>query len=212
MPKGKPAPDHLRRERRHRVAVEAARLMAQGAAADFHQAKRKAADRLGWVDEQFLPGNAEIEQQLREYQRLFQADVQPAALRERRDAAVGAMRFLSRFQPRLVGPVLEGTADTASPISLQLFTDSADDVTFFLTESGIPADLSAQRLRLDREREQDFPSWRFTADGLPFELVVLPTLLLRQAPLGPVDGKPMHRASLTALQELLSEQPAPFKG
>ncbi len=211
MPKGKSAPDHLRRERRHRVAVEAARLMAQGAAADFHQAKRKAAERFGWCDEQFLPGNAEVEQQLREYQRLFQADVQPFALRERRDAAAEAMRFLSRFQPRLVGPVLEGTADPNSPISLQLFTDSAEDVAFFLIESGIPADPGSQHLRLDREREQDVPSWHFSADGLAFELVVLPTLLLRQAPLGPVDGKPMRRASLAALQELLSEQAAPSK-
>lgn len=203
MSKGKAAPEALRRERRHRVAVEAARLMAQGAAADFHQAKRKAAERLGWFDEQFLPGNAEVEQQLREYQRLFQAEVQPPALRARREAAAQAMGFLALFQPRLVGAVLEGTADANSPVSLQLFTDAADEVGFFLSQSQIPADVGTQHLRLDRERADDFPRWRFTADGLAFDLVVLPTLLLRQAPLSPVDGKPMRRASLAAVRALL---------
>ncbi len=209
MPKGKPPSGHPRPERRQQVAYEAARLMAQGAAADFHQAKRKAASRLGWHDEESLPTNAEVERQLRDYQRLFQGDVQPQALRVRREAAIEAMRFLDRFQPRLVGPVLEGTADVNSAIELQLFTDAADEVGFFLTDSRIPAEARTQRLRLDRERDGDFPAWHFDADGLPFVLVVLPTSLLRQAPLGPVDGRPMRRASLGALQALLAVDSAP---
>jgi hypothetical protein len=203
MPKGKPPPTYPRPERRQQVAYEAARLMAQGAAADFHQAKRKAASRLGWHDEESLPTNAEVERQLRDYQRLFQGDVQPQALQVRREAAVAAMRFLARFQPRLVGPVLDGTADTNAAIDLQLFTDSADEVGFFLLDSRIPAEARSQRLRLDRERDGDFPAWQFAANGLSFRLVVLPTALLRQAPLGPVDGRPMQRASLAALLALL---------
>lgn len=202
MPKHKSSTGPTGRERQQRIAFEAARLLAQGAAADFHQAKAKAAARLGWQDEA-LPGNAEVEQQLREYQRLFLAGEQPQALRTRRTAAVDAMRFLARFQPRLVGSVLEGTADARSPIALQLFADSPDEVAFFLLDNRIPADAQSQRLRLDRERDGDFPCWRFSADGLAFELVVLPTALLRQAPLSPVDGRPMQRASLAALQALL---------
>ncbi|HZV38696.1 MAG TPA: hypothetical protein VFF96_08110, partial [Pseudoxanthomonas sp.] len=59
------------RERRHRLAHEAARLMAEGGIRDFHQAKLKAASRLGIFDDASLPRNREIEDALREYQRLF---------------------------------------------------------------------------------------------------------------------------------------------
>ena len=59
------------RERRHRLAHEAARLMAEGGIRDYHQAKLKAAERLGIHDDASLPRNREIEDALREYQRLF---------------------------------------------------------------------------------------------------------------------------------------------
>ena len=59
------------RERRHRLAHEAAKLMAEGGIRDYHQAKLKAAARLGIHDDASLPRNREIEDALREYQRLF---------------------------------------------------------------------------------------------------------------------------------------------
>ena len=59
------------RERRSRLATEAARLMAEGGIRDFHQAKLKAAQRLGIRDDASLPRNREIEDALRQYQRLF---------------------------------------------------------------------------------------------------------------------------------------------
>lgn len=65
--------DTRTRERRHRLAHEAARLMAEGGIRDFHQAKLKAASRLGIHDDASLPRNREIEDALREYQRLFAA-------------------------------------------------------------------------------------------------------------------------------------------
>ena len=99
------------RERRHRLAHEAARLMAEGGVRDFHQAKLKAAARLGIHDDASLPRNREIEQALREYQRIFLGDLQAEALRQRREAAIRALEFLAGFEPRLVGPVLDGTAD-----------------------------------------------------------------------------------------------------
>ena len=101
------------RERRHRLAHEAARLMAESGIRDYHQAKLKAAERLGIHDDASLPRNREIEDALREYQRLFQGDAQAAGLRQRREAALRALEFFARFDARLVGPVLDGTADRA---------------------------------------------------------------------------------------------------
>ncbi|MFK3846048.1 hypothetical protein CXF96_11430 [Stenotrophomonas sp. Betaine-02u-21] len=198
------------RERRHRLAHEAARLMVEGGIQDFHQAKRKAAIRLGIHDDASLPRNAEIEQALREHQRLFAGSAQSDALRQRREAAVHALEFLQAFAPRLAGPVLEGTADAHSPVQLHLHEDDPDAVQRFLDEHGIPAEARSRRLRWDRERVLDAPLWVFSADGVVFELLVLPCHALRQAPLSAVDEKPMRRASLARLRELLQDTaPAP---
>jgi len=193
------------RERRHRLAHEAARLMVEGGIQDFHQAKRKAAIRLGIHDDASLPRNAEIEQALREHQRLFAGSAQSDALRQRREAAVHALEFLQAFAPRLAGPVLEGTADAHSPVQLHLHEDDPDAVQRFLDEHGIPAEARSRRLRWDRERVLDAPLWVFSADGVVFELLVLPCHALRQAPLSAVDEKPMRRASLARLRELLQD-------
>ena len=194
------------RELRQRVAIEAARLMAEGGLRDFQLAKLRAASRLGVVDDAALPRNTEIEQALREHQRLFQSVQQPDALQARRLAALEALQFLQRFDARLVGAVLDGSADAHSAVCLHLFDDRPENVEHFLAESGIPIEQRSRRLRLDPARSEVFPVYQFSADGLPFELIVLPRSALRQPPLDPIDGKPMQRASLTALRALLDAQ------
>jgi hypothetical protein len=194
------------RERRHRLAHEAARLMAESGIRDFHQAKLKAATRLGIHDDASLPRNREIEDALREYQRLFLGEAHAADLRARRDAALRALEFFARFDARLVGPVLDGTADGNAPVALQLYTDDADAVPRFLEDHRIPSDARTRHLRLDRVREGDFPVWVFSAEELTFDITVLPAEALRQAPLSGVDEKPMRRASVGQLRALLAEE------
>ena len=193
------------RERRHRLANEAARLMAEGGFRDYHQAKLKAAERLGIHDDASLPRNREIEEALREYQRLFSGGAQWQAVKVRREAALRALEFFTPFSPRLVGPVLEGTADANTPVHLQLHSDDADAVSRFIEEHRIPAEARTRHLRLDRERSSDLPVWLFSAEELTFDLTVLPHDTLRQAPLSNVDEKPMKRASLAQLRQLLLE-------
>ncbi|MFN7783000.1 MAG: hypothetical protein ACK5PG_09695 [Lysobacterales bacterium] len=196
------------RETRQRLAFEAARLMAEGGIRDFHVAKLRAAAKLGVIDENALPRNVEIEEALREYQRLFRSEAQPQVLRKLREAALEALRFFERFDPRLVGSVLDGSADQHSPVCLHLFSDEPESVGHFLEEHGIPVDQQSRRLRLDRERSAVFAVYVFTADGTPFDLTVLPRDALRQAPLDRVDDRPMKRASLPALRELLAQTQA----
>lgn len=193
------------RERRLRLAHEAARLMSEGGISDFHLAKRKAASRLGINDDASLPRNSEVEEALREHQRLFHGPEQGDALRLRRQAALDALEFFAPFQPRLVGPVLEGTADANSAVTLQLYPEHAEEVPVFLDEQGIPATERSRRIRLDRSRSGDFPVWVFSADDLTIDLTVLPQLALRQAPLSNIDEKPMARASAAQLKLLLDE-------
>jgi len=192
------------RERRQRLAIEAARLITEGGIRDFHLAKRKAAHRLGIHDDASLPRNSEIQEALRDYQRLFQGESHERLLLERREAAARALEFFASFEPRLVGAVLEGTADTHSAVCLHLYTDDPEHVPVFLADHGIPAESSGRRVRLDRERDFEAPVWLFAAENLPFDITVLPLAALRQAPLDRIDEKPMRRASLAALEELLA--------
>ncbi|HVB83760.1 MAG TPA: hypothetical protein VND63_02680 [Rhodanobacteraceae bacterium] len=194
-----------RQQLRRRVALEAARLISEHGIRDYGHAKRRAADRLGVWDEQALPRNSEIEDALREHQRLFQVASQPQALRARREGARAAMRFLARFEPRLVGAVLEGTADAHSAVCLHVFSDDPDALTLFLGERGIAVETRSRRIRLDRERELLAPVLLFSADNLGFDLTVLPLDALRQAPLDRIDGRAQPRASLAALDVLLQE-------
>jgi hypothetical protein len=190
-------------EQRRRIAVEAARLIAEGGLRDYRQAKLKAAQRLGIFDDVSLPKNGEIEEALREHQRLFRANDQPETLRSLREAALEAMRFFAEFEPRLVGPVLEGTADEHSAVCLHLHDDGGDRVAMFLQERGIPYEERTRRLRLERDTTADVPVFVFSAGDSAIDITVLPYDRLRQAPLDRIDEKPMRRANLAAVEELV---------
>src|SRR3954466_9521215 len=99
-----------RADMRARIAAAAARLMAEDGIDDFALAKRKAAKQLGAADSQALPGNDEIEAELRAYLALYQAEEHPQRVAELREIALDAMRTLERFNPYLTGPVLKGIA------------------------------------------------------------------------------------------------------
>ena len=191
---------------RERIAQEAARLMSEAGIRDFQLAKRKAMERLRLSDVRQLPSNEEIEWALTAYQRLFRADSQPQRLAELRRVAVRAMRFLERFQPRLVGAVLSGTADQHSDVCLHVFAEPPEAVGFFLWDNGIAHDTGERRLRLASDDTRRMPTYRFMAEDVPVELVVFSERERRRVPLSPVDGKPMRRASLQAVEALVADQ------
>ena len=190
---------------RERIAKEAARVMCEAGVKDFHLAKRKALQRLRIDEQRNLPSNEEIEAAISEYQRLFRADRQPARLAELRRTAVNAMRFLARFKPRLVGAVLSGTADEHSDVCLHLFADTAEEVGLFLMENGIPHEQGERLMRLAVDETERLPTCRFMADDVPVELVVFAARVRRRVPLSPVDGRPMERAGLQAVEALAGE-------
>ena len=200
-------PPSLQRNSRERqlIAQEAARLVAESGIHDLEHARRKAAIKLGITSEALWPRLSEIEQALREHQLLFAASSQPGALRLHRESALQAMQFLQAFQPRLTGAVLSGLADSNSPVILHLHCDDADAVQRFLHEQRIPAESRAWPLRLaGHPSKQHFPGCEFAADGIAFELVVLPEDALRQPPVSAEDGKPLPRATLAQLRQLLA--------
>jgi hypothetical protein len=194
---------------RRRIAVEAARIMAEQGIDDFLAAKRKAAGHLGAPETRNLPRNVEIEQELAAYQRLFQSATQPRRLRQLRERACEAMEFFARFNSRLVGSVLEGTAGGHSDIDLHLFADTPEEVVLFLLQEHIPFERGERKLHVGRDQSAVFPVFRFVAGETPIDLTVFPIDGIRQAPCSPVDGRPMRRATLEAVVRLLAEPAGP---
>jgi hypothetical protein len=188
---------------RQAVAEEAARIMREQGIADFLLAKRKAADRLGVTDASILPRNTEVEAALVAHQRLFGGDRHANDLAQIRRAALEAMRVMADFDPRLVGPVLTGTASRHSDINLHLFTESPEAVSLRLEERGVPHEVVERRLRFERDRTVSYPALRFVAGRQTVDAVVFPLDGIRQAPSSPVDGKPMRRASAAEVEALL---------
>ena len=196
-----PRSENLRRA----IAQEAARVMAEHGIQDFRAAKRKAAERFGVAEEGSLPSNAEVEASLLEYQRLFAADTHGVTLRAQRGVALRAMRSLAAFTPRLVGPVLTGTATPHNDVQLHLFADRPEAVALNLLDHGVGHDVGEHRLRIDAERFQVFPSVQFEIDAQMIDATVFPVDGIRQAPISPVDGRPMRRADASELEALLAE-------
>lgn len=181
--------------------------MAEGSVSDLQQARRKAAERLGIRDEASLPRHDEIEDALKQHRRLFNGRQHADMLALKRNAALHAMTFFREFSPRLVGGVLDGTADANAPVVLHLHADAPETVALFLDQHRIPAESRMRRLRLDRQRGIDVDAWLFSADGLAFEVTVLPLSCLRHAPLSNLDERPMRRASRSQLAGLLAASP-----
>ncbi|MDE2249802.1 MAG: hypothetical protein KGL25_00140, partial [Gammaproteobacteria bacterium] len=179
--------------------------MAEHGIQDFRAAKRKAAERFGVAEEGMLPSNAEVEASLVEYQRLFGADTHGATLRAQRSVALRAMRSLAAFSPRLVGPVLAGTATAHHDVQLHLFTDQPEAVALNLLDRGVGHEVGEHRLRIDAERFQVFPAVQFEIGEHTIDATVFPVDGIRQAPISPVDGRPMRRADASELEALLAE-------
>jgi hypothetical protein len=205
MAKPRPGKPHVRNgeQKRARIATEAARIMAEEGVRDFQMAKRKALARLDITERHNLPTNQEIDDALAERLQLFHATQVAENARRLREIATEAIRFLSAYEPKLVGSVLSGKVTDSSPIQLHVTADSPEDIGRFLQEHGVPFELGERRFRFGGERYKNVSTYRFTADGVAIELSVFNPRAARESPLSPIDGRPMQRASLRDVEALL---------
>jgi len=184
-------------------------MMAEEGINSFHLARKKAALRLGVGDSRCLPDNREIESSLIEYQRLFQRDSQAQHLRVLRSTALKTMQLLGAFSPRLVGPVLSGCAGKNSIVTLHLFVDTPEEIDLMLIDNGIPYVTAERQERPQADKTRMYPSYKFMLGEVTVELVVFEAKDIRQAPLSPVDNRPVERADPASVKSLLSADTAP---
>jgi hypothetical protein len=192
------------------LAQEAARIMVEHGIRDYGAAKKKAAERLGMSTRGSLPRNAEVEIAVGEHLQLFVGGSHANTLDEMRRSALAAMDLLDTFTPRLVGPVLNGTADENSAVNLHVFSDSPEAVALRLDDLGISYRPYERRLKSHRGRgakPDTFAGYRFDHGDVVVEATVFPVDGIRQAPISPIDSKPMKRANRKAVENLTVENP-----
>jgi hypothetical protein len=200
MPKRPPTrSDHLRSA----IAEEAARLMAEHGIQDYLTAKKKAAERYGVDEGAVLPKNTEIEAALLARQRLFSLQQHTDTLAQQRRTALDAMRILQNFEPRLVGAVLSGSATAHTDIQLHVFADSSEAVCLHLLDRRYTYEVFERRVKMQADRQINVPAVRFALGDAMVEAVVFAKDGIRQAPISPVDARPMRRAAMAEVQALL---------
>lgn len=193
---------------RARIAAAAARLMAEDGIDDFALAKRKAAKQLGVEEAQSLPGNDEIEEQLRAYLELYQAEEHPQRIAELREIALDAMKALEQFNPYLTGPVLKGIAGPYAQIELQLFPDSVKEVEIFLLDRNLAYETQeGRRYAGDRAHAVSVLSlhWR----GAPLRLSIFDPRDERIALKTSQAGRVMDRAGIAEVGALVRNDAGP---
>ena len=199
---------NTRQSVRARIAAAAARIMAEDGIDDFALAKRKAARQLGAGDAQALPANDEIDEALRAYRALYQADEHAGRIAELRRVALDAMRALERFTPYLTGPVLKGSAGPYAEIDLQLFPDSAKDVEIFLLDRNIPYTTQEGR-RYAGDRAHAVSVLSLDWQGAPLRLSVFDARDERFALKTSQAGRVMDRAGIAELGAMLRDASGP---
>jgi hypothetical protein len=178
--------------------------MFEGGIEDFGVAKRKAAERLGVKDLGALPSNAQIAASLAERQRIFEPHAHATRIEDLRRTALSIMDLLEPFEPRLAGPVLAGTATPISPIELHAFSDSPEAVASVLSDHGLALRDYQRKFRYSSRGVTLVPGYRFVWEGVDVIVVAFEENGLREAPLSPVDQKPMRRAGRNDVADLVS--------
>ncbi|MBC7756834.1 MAG: hypothetical protein H7Z20_09405 [Bdellovibrio sp.] len=197
---------------RQLIAQKAAQMMAEDGINDFAYAKKKAGKQLGVSEASVMPTNAEIEDEIRLYHEIYNADEQPQELAKLRKAALLTMQLFEKFNPHLTGSVLDGSAGKFSQTNIHLFADSAKDVEMFLLNQQIPFESSQKSYRVSDKPSKDkkeivrktVPVFTLETELGLQKLSVFDVDDMRVAVKRAGDGSNAERADISDLQALLA--------
>ena len=199
--------NHTRKPKQIRqvIAAEAARIMSTQALFNYRTAKQKAAERLGIEIRTSMPSNAEVESALRAYQGFYGGQQHIQHLQKLRETALKVMHSLEAYSPRLVGPVLEGTANEFARVSLHVFNDPPDEIVIHLLDKGLVFRHEQRKIRWYDGSHRQLQLLVTDAEDTEIELTLFNHMDLRQAPPSPVDGRPLKRAPISEVESLLAD-------
>ncbi|WP_437206782.1 HD domain-containing protein [Planctomicrobium sp. SH664] len=188
-----------------RLPSKLLRLMYSRQETEYYRAKMRAAHSVcrGWVKPSLLPSNAEIRDEIQRFAWMHEGENRFAKLREMRLVALGMMRLLGDYRPRLIGSTLTGHVRAGSDIDLHLFSSSLEAIEGTLRQAGYHYDVEQKLVRKGGEPRM------FTHihihERYPIELTIYGADQAHVVFRSSITGKPIDRASITELEELLSQ-------
>ena len=135
---------------------------------------------------------------------MYQKNEHVSQLQLLRKAAHFYMQLLEKFNPYLVGPVLNGTASWNSDVNLQLVADNIKEVELFLLARKIPYQSSIKRIRVGIE-QREIPVYKLLEDGVVIELAVVSPLYMHAMPKTTATGEALERAKVKEVALLLGQ-------
>lgn len=174
---------------------------------EYFTAKIKAAKRLcrkRWCKPDDLPSNAEIRQLVQTFAHLHEGDKRIENLKAMRLAALGLMRILRLFKPRLIGSVMTGHTRQGSDIDIHVFTDSHHAIAELLEAEGLRYDVERKEVRKHDETRT------FTHIHIyhrfNYELTVYAEDQAHFVFKSSITGKAIERASIRELEQLIERE------
>jgi hypothetical protein len=122
-----------------------------------------------------------VKDALRSYQALYGGPEHRDTIAGLRQVAARVMRLLDAFQPRLVGSVLDGTANAHSRIALHIFADPVETAILFLADRNVAFDQEQRPIRWFNGQHRLVQVLVLEFDGIDVELVVFEPVNLRQS-------------------------------
>ena len=195
-------PSKLRRQ----IAFQAARLMYERQETEYYRAKQKAAKVVcrGWVKPKDLPSNSEIRDEVLQLANLFEGHSRQQRLKEMRIEALRLMRLLGDFPTFLIGSVLTGHIRAGSDIDIHVFCDSIPRVATVLDQHGMR--YTIEEKRVVKNNEKQLYQHIHIQDRFDIELTVYRRSKSSFNFISSITGKPIEKASLAQLEQLLIEQ------
>jgi predicted nucleotidyltransferase len=200
---GKQSNDKLRKA----IAVDAAKLMYEGAEKEYFSAKRKAARRYGVkfkYQPQDLPSNREIKDQVQLLAEMFEGENRYLRLTAMRYQALEIMKILKSFHPKLIGSVLKGSIRKGSDIDIHVFSDSLYGITMLLEDEGYPCEVERKKV-IKHNQEREFVHVHLDIDGQDIEITVYSADKKNFRFISSVTKDIMETANITELERLLEE-------
>ena len=157
------------------VASRAAEIIMEEGVTDYLFAKKKAAKSLELLTSDNLPSNHEIDNALKEYQNIFQEQVDSETIVKIKKEALNIMTLFKDFNPHLTGQLLEGLIPKFPKIQINLFTDNLKEVEYILLNKNIAFDIKDKlyQEKLSKKKStKTIPAFILEGLWFPIELKV----------------------------------------
>ncbi len=152
------------------------------------------------------PSPTAVQAAVQEYRELFRPQ-QLLQLQEGRRLAAEAMQTFAEFQPRLIGPLVQGDGQL-DLIRLLLIADTSEHVIMTLSDQRIPWQAFETRLHFSGGRLATRPALRFVAGETRIELILLERTVRSDPPRDPTTGGPLDSLSPSQLDKLMAQPTA----